>query len=82
MADLLPSLSSEDERPNARDDSDDEEDNDEVDNSFQFGGILVSLLRRCRDENLAVIACRLPQLPSFHHSSHRSLNDYYFLSNF
>lgn len=60
MADLLPSLSSEDERPNARDDSDDEEDNDEVDNSFQFGGILVSLLRRCRDENLAVIACRLP----------------------
>lgn len=45
MADLLPSLSSDDERPRANgDDSDDDnDDNDnDVDDSFQFGGILVS----------------------------------------
>ena len=43
MADLLPSLpSDDDERPLAEDSSSDEEDDDDVDKSFQFGGILVS----------------------------------------
>ena len=43
MADLLPSLSSDDdERPGTNDESD-EEDNEVVDKSFQFGGILVSV---------------------------------------
>jgi len=44
MADLLPSLPSDDERPSIEDNNSDEEDDaDEVDKSFQFGGILVSL---------------------------------------
>ena len=48
MADLLPSLASDDERPLPNsvdsDDEDDEasDDDNEVDKTFQFGGILVS----------------------------------------
>ena len=45
MADLLPSLASDDERPLPNNvDSDDEasDDDNEVDKTFQFGGILVS----------------------------------------
>lgn len=52
MADLLPSLASDDERPLPNnvdsDDEDDEEasdDDNEVDKTFQFGGILVSCVR-------------------------------------
>lgn len=45
MADLLPSLASDDERPLPDEgSSDEEEDGNEVDKSFQFGGILVSAI--------------------------------------
>ena len=42
MADLLPSLASDDERPLPDDDEEEDSDDNEVDKTFQFGGILVS----------------------------------------
>lgn len=52
MADLLPSLASDDERPLPNVDSADEDeeasdDDNEVDKTFQFGGILVSYVVPC-----------------------------------
>ena len=64
MADLLPSLASDDERPlpdDDDDDSEDEQDDNEVDKSFQFGGILVrhrGSQRECADVDVETHGCR------------------------
>ena len=64
MADLLPTLPSDDEQALAPlDESDDDDEGDEVDKSFQFGGILVSdygfalwfCLSRSWDDDMLVI---------------------------